>query len=354
VIIVDLRTAVRQLLPLVALVALTGVVAAVSPASQAQTAVVALVQMTFVVGLYCFVGLTGVLSFGHMAFAAIGAYTYALLSLPASVKQLQLPDLPGPVGSLVLPGPLAVLAAGLVAALAAAATGPALMRLSGLSAGLATVSLLVIVRVVAQNWTAVTKGTSGISGVPTHTTVAAAVAWALGCLLVVYVLQTSAIGLRLRASREDPVSARSVGIDVVRVRWLAFTVSGFITGIGGALFAGALGLVTPDQFFFTATFLVIAMLVIGGRAALAGAVVGSLSVSLLAELLRRLERGVTIGDTVLAARPGVAEVVLALLLVLVLVVRPDGLTGGREFSPPHRRRGVTTSESQIREPVDAT
>jgi branched-chain amino acid transport system permease protein len=142
------------------------------------------------------------------------------------------------------------------------------------------------------------------------------------------------MGLRLRSSREDEVAARSLGIGVIRERTVAFVLSGFIVGIGGALFVQVIGTATPDQFYLSITFLVIAMLVVGGVNSLAGAVVGAIALSVALETLRRIEEGANLGFVHLPGRPGLSAVGLALTLLIILAVRPEGLTRGRELPVP--------------------
>jgi branched-chain amino acid transport system permease protein len=101
--------------------------------------------------------------------------------------------------------------------------------------------------------------------------------------------------------------------------------------------ASLLGAFGPANFYLDLTFLTLVMLVIGGIKSLAGAVVGTLTVSAVSELLRRLEGGVDIGPVEFTSRPGLREIGLALILLLILIVRPAGLMGGREITFPFRR-----------------
>jgi branched-chain amino acid transport system permease protein len=283
-----------------------------------------------VIGLYTFVGVSGVFSFGHAAFMAIGAYAGAIFAMPPTTKQFVLPDLPRFLADVHLGAFPATLAAGGVAAAVALVLAVPLMRLSGLTAGLATFAVLVIVNVVARNWQQLTHGTAGISGIPTTTTVWVALVWALVAMAVTWAFQRSRFGLRLRASREDEGAAYAIGIHVSRERGIAFVLSAFFVGAGGALYGMFIGSFTPDAFFLNITFLITAMLIVGGMTSLAGAVVGAIVISTLAELLRRVEEGVDFGLFRLSAHPGLREVGLALVMLAILILRPAGLTGGHE------------------------
>ena len=149
--------------------------------------------------------------------------------------------------------------------------------------------------------------------------------------------QQSRYGVRLRATREDEVAARALAINVPLERGRAFVLSAFICGVAGSMSASLLGAFGPANFYLDLTFLTLVMLVIGGIKSLAGAVVGTITVSATSELLRRLERGVDLGPVSFSSRPGLREVGLAVILLLVLILRPAGLMGGREITQPFRR-----------------
>jgi branched-chain amino acid transport system permease protein len=291
-----------------------------------------LINVVLVVGLYVFAGNSGVLSFGHMSFMAIGAYATAILTIPTIQKQFLLPDLPGFLAHAHLATLPAAIAAGLVAALLAAVIALPIVRLAGLAASLAMFAVLVIVHEVARNWDAVTRGSRTMIGVPTNTTGSIALLWALAMVALAYVYQCSNSGLRLRASREDEYAARAIGVNVTRERAIAFVLSGFIIGVGGFLYAQFQGAFDPNQFFTEVTFLTIAMLVIGGMKSLAGAVVGAASVSLLTNLFDSIENGLNLGPVHFDGRPGLSALLLATFFLAVLIWRREGLTGGRELA----------------------
>jgi branched-chain amino acid transport system permease protein len=318
--------AVWPMLPPAALILVLALVGSgLGPASQLDVTT-GLVYLCMVIALYAFVGLSGVFSFGHIAFVAIGAYASGLLAVPVLTKQVLYTDLPGVLAKTEFAPVLAVLGGGVIAALASLLLAPAFRRLSGLSASLATFAALVIVNEVARNWEAVTRGTKGLLSVPTETTLSVALVWALIFLVVAYVFQTSRLGLQLRASREDPIAAEAIGVHVGRLRGVALTVSAFLAGTAGGLYGQLLGSFNPDVFYLDLTFLTIAMLVVGGVKSLSGAVVGAITITVLTQLLRELESAIE--------RPGVTEVGFALVAIVILLVRPSGLTGGREAPLP--------------------
>jgi branched-chain amino acid transport system permease protein len=150
----------------------------------------------------------------------------------------------------------------------------------------------------------------------------------------------------LRASQDDLVAARASGVAIYRLRLLALAISAFFVGVSGVLMGHYLGTLSVRAFWLDTTFLTLAMLIIGGRMSVAGAVIGVLSVRFLVEALRQLEQGVSVGDTALSLPDGTQEVALAVGMVLFLVLRPAGLMQGRELQWPVSwfRRGPPASE----------
>ncbi len=329
----------REWWPLISLaagIAVLAIVASLPSPQLERTVVLALVNLILVVGLYVFVGNSGVLSFGHISFMAIGAYVAGLLTIPSAQRVIILPELPHVLRSFELSPIPATVVAGLAAAVFALVISLPLMRMSGLRAGLASFTVLIIVHVVASNWRSVTGGTGGIY-VPTTTSRNIALLWAVVTMAIAFLFQRSVVGLQLRVSREDELAAQSIGVKVPGKRGAAFIVSAFLVGVGGALYAQFIGQVTPGAFYVEITFIIIAMLVVGGQTSLAGAVMGSVVISVLSELLRQLEQGVALGSISVPARPGLTEVGLAVILLTVLILRPRGLMGGGEIPWPGRR-----------------
>lgn len=311
-----------------------------------RTVTTTLVDLVLVVGLYVFAGNSGILSFGHMSFMAVGAYLTAWLTIAPIQKEFLLPGLPGFLARAEVAPVPAALAAGTGAAVLAMILAVPLMRLAGLSASLAMFAVLLIVYVTASNWDSVTRGQGALLGVPTHTTIWVALGWALVVMTVAFVFQQTRIGLRLRASREDEVAARAIGVGVLFERTVAFVLSAFIVGVGGFLFAQFLGSFNPDAFYLNITFVTIAMLVVGGLTSLSGAVVGTIVVSAVLEGLRQIQEGVDIASLHVKGPSGLREIGLGALMLLILIFRPKGITGGEEIAWPRRepQRGEPSTE----------
>jgi branched-chain amino acid transport system permease protein len=327
----------RRYWPLLALcLAVTAIVAIASFGSdQLQVTITEmLIRLIAVIGLYVFIGNSGILSFGHIGFMCIGAYAAAWATVDPTWKQMMLTGLPDFLQTNQYGFLPAVAGGGLLAAVVAWLLGSAIMRLSGIGGSIATFAFLAIVNSVYSNWESVTAATSSIIGVPT--VVGPWVAWifAIGALVVAYSFQVSRFGLMLRASRDDEVAARSSAVGIVKVRLIAFVVSAAIMGVAGALYAHFLGILTADTFYLSLTFVTIAMLVVGGIGSLFGAVTGVIAVTLVVEVLRHLEAGVPVGATTVHLPQGSQEIGLGIIMALIMVFRPSGLTRGREVGWP--------------------
>jgi branched-chain amino acid transport system permease protein len=293
-----------------------------------------LVLLVVAIGIYLFIGNSGILSFGHVSFMAIGAYATAWLTLPLPLKKLNMPGLPSFLHSLSLPVTSSAVLSGVLAALAGLLIGVPLLRLSGIAASIATLALLVIVYIGYSNWDSVTLGTSSIVGLPPYTELWTALAWAVIMILIAYAYQISRHGLMLRAARDDEPAARAVGVNVFRERLIAWTLSAFIVGVGGVLYAHFLGTISTDAFYLNMTFITLAMLVVGGMGSISGAVLGVVAVSLLIEFLRRIEKGIEIGERIFSLPPGAQEIGIAVAMLAILLVRPRGISAGRELRLP--------------------
>jgi branched-chain amino acid transport system permease protein len=320
--------------PALVLVGALFVVAVLGSFGSASFAIEVATLLTFavvVIGMYSFIGLSGVVSFGHVAFMAIGAYTAALITTPVTMKHVLLPDLPQFLATASIGQPLSAVVAGAAAAVVALVIAPVTMRLSGIAAALAMLAVLVIVNVVIRQAESITGGLRAMTGVPVDTTVWSAFVWAAIAVALVHWYQESASGLRLRASREDDVGAEALGVNLTRERSIALVLSAFLVGVGGSLYVHLLGAVSPSSFYIALTFSTLAMLIVGGMTSLSGAVVGTIVTFSFTELLRQGEKGVDLGFVALPSRPGLQLVGVGVATLLILALRPSGLTGGREL-----------------------
>jgi branched-chain amino acid transport system permease protein len=313
-----------------------------------RTATVGLIMLLATVALYVFVGNSGILSFGHAGFMMIGGYAAGLLVFPAEQKKLLLPDLPAFLQSAHVGPALAPVVGGLLAGAIALLLAVPLARLGGMPAALTTFAFLGIVYEVIANWTAVTGGPAGLAGIPISNDLYPALIWVAVAIVAASLVQNANWGRRLRASREDEVAAQASGIAIRNERRGAFVVSAFFLGVSGGLYALFLGNLTPQTIYLDVTFLTLAMLVVGGMRSLSGAVIGSVFITVVAELLRRLEGGFDLGFVHFGGRSGLREVGLALVLLGVLLWRPEGITGGTEVSLAWLRRRAKPEVGDVR------
>jgi branched-chain amino acid transport system permease protein len=295
----------------------------------------ALVKAAIVMAIYVFIGNSGVVSFGQVSFVAVGAYLSGLLTLEVTQKNFVLPNLTPLLRSHHIGTPLSLVLAAAAGGLYALAVGLPLMRLSGLPAGIATFAVLGITYNVLRYWEKIGPAAQAIPLVP-EAGIWTLTAGAVIVAVAAFGYQLSRFGRRLRATREDAAAAQASGINVYRERLVAFTLSGALAGFAGGLLVHELGSITTDQVYLELTFITLAMLVVGGIGSLWGAVVGALLVSGLDSLLGDAENGIHVGFR-LTLPGGTRLVTLGALMALVLILRPSGLTGGREFALPWRR-----------------
>ena len=293
----------------------------------------ALVSVAVVVAIYVFVGNSGVLSFGQISFVAVGAFAAGLMTIPLESKTGVLPQLFPILRDHTISNTASLLLAAAVGGVFAFLVGLPLMRLSGLAAGIATFAVLEITHNLLREWTRIGPGATTLSLVPESTGARQATVGALIVIGVAFVYQRSRLGRLLRATREDPAAATGVGVSVHRQRLWAFTVSGALAGFAGGLLVHELGSITTEQVYLELTFVTLAMLVVGGVSSLWGAVLGALAVSGLNSFLIEAEDGVGAIDLPSGSR----LILLGAIMATMLILRPSGITGGREFSLPGLR-----------------
>ena len=208
-----------------------------------------LIRVLVVVGLYVFIGNSGVISFGQIGFMCIGAYAAGWATAEPGFKQVMLQGLPDFLAQNQWPFPVAMVGAIVLPAIVALLFGLAILRLNGIAASIATFAFLIIVNSVYSNWNSVTAGVSSLVGIPTEVGPWVAFAFASAGIVSAYLFQISRYGLMLRATREDTVAAKACGVHSVRMRLIAFVLSAALVGAGGGLYAQFLGILTVDTFY---------------------------------------------------------------------------------------------------------
>lgn len=300
-----------------------------------------LVMLVGVLGISVFSGNSGIISFGNVAFMAIGAQVSATLTSPAAIKAQTLPLLPTFIQASQLDLASATLVALLVVLVVALVSGLAFVRMSPTSASIATLGFLIIVNSVIIGAQGFTRGSQAMYGVPKLVGLPLAIALAVAAIIIARLYRSSAAGVRLRAGRDNDAAARACGIDVPVERLRAWVVGALLSGLAGVMFAHVLTVFSAKGFYFDLTFSLIAMMVVGGMASVTGAVSGAIMVTVLIEILRRLENGFSLGVVTVPQIFGLTQVGLSLAILAILYTGQTGLLGFREiesFLPKSWRR----------------
>jgi branched-chain amino acid transport system permease protein len=290
------------------------------------------IRVTLVVGMYIFIGNSGVISFGHAGFMCLGAYGAAWLTIPPMMKKILLPGLTPLLADAQLPLVVSAVVAALFAAAIALISGAVLMRLAGIAASIGTFAMLAVINTIYSNWQSVTAATSSVVGIPIATGIWSSLAGAAVAILIAYLYGISRSGLALRAGRDEAVAAAASGVDIYRERLIAFIISAFVCGLAGVLYAHFLGVVNPDAFYLGVTFIALSMLVVGGMGSLSGAVVGVVVISAIIQILRWMEKGIEIGGANISLPNGIQEIVIGIVMIIILIVRPTGLMQNKDLS----------------------
>ncbi len=314
---------------LLALVALDVLLPRVLDPYQFRVVMLCGINIVLAVSLNIINGFTGQFSIGHAGFMAIGAYTAAMVSLHAGqswATGLEAAHVPAPVaeGLALL---VALIAGGLLAAVAGWLVGLPSLRLRGDYLAIVTLGFGEIIRVIITNVDAV-GAARGLPGIPGW----ASFFWVGLCVVVVVKLSlnlaSSTHGRALFAIRDDEVAAESLGVDTTRYKVTAFVIGAFFAGIAGGLFAHLISYLNPNSFTFIKSIEVIAMVVLGGLGSVSGAVLAAIVLTLMPEVLRPVK--------------DYRMVMYSLMLIVLMITRPQGLLGTRELSLPWRRRRAGT------------
>lgn len=304
----------------------------------ARDATEALIMLIAVLGLYGYSGTTGIASFGHVGYMAVGGYVATLVSLPAYVKSYRLTGLPGWLADMELDPYLALMVAFLAGVVAAALFGLLVWRLSGLAAGISTLAFLLVIYSVTSGWEDVTGGRGAVPGVPTLGSESIIVVLAVAAIWLTTLFAKTAVARLGRAAREEEAAAHAIGARVHLGRWISMVYSGGLMAVAGALYVYFVGSISPDFFYIPMMFTLLTFLVVGGMTSITGAVVGTMFVQVLRQILEPLDSGFDVAGASFDGRPGLRFVVLGLLTLVVLTRRPGGILNGLELRLPRPTR----------------
>ena len=277
------------------------------------------INVTMAVSLNLINGFAGQFSLGHAGFMAVGAYTSAAFTLRAAPALKQaLPFLTtSPMLGDALLFAIALLLAGAVAAAAGWVVGLPSLRLRGDYLAIVTLGFGEIIRVVLLNIPAV-GGPQGLFGIPPYTSFFWVALVAVAVVLLSRNIATSTHGLAFLSVREDEIAAEAMGVPTTRTKVLAFLIGAFFAGMGGALYAHQIQFIQPGDFSFIQSILFVTMVVLGGTGSITGSVLAAAVLTYLPERLRDFQQ--------------YRMIVYSLLLILLMLLRPQGIFGTREFS----------------------
>ncbi|MCF4098391.1 branched-chain amino acid ABC transporter ATP-binding protein/permease [Maritalea mediterranea] len=312
-----------------------------------RTMIVFLVSLIGVAGIGVYSGNSGILSFGHVGFMGIGAYCAALLTLPVPLKTATLPNLPSWLAATQLDFVSATLIAVLFVGVVAAIIGAAIGRLEGSAATIATLGLLIIVHGVTIGWRDVTRGAQTFFGVPRETTLWTAAIACIIALIAARLYRDSVSGLRLRAGRDNAIAANAVGINIQKERLISFIVSAMLMALAGSLLAHFLGAFSPKKFYFTDTFFLLSMLIVGGMSTVTGAFTGAVVITLITEILRRFESGFTLFGFEMPTIFGTTQIGIGLIILFAMFRKANGLAGLKEWEERFFARDISPPNAPV-------
>lgn len=288
------------------------------------------ITLSMAMGFQLYMGNSGILNWSYVGYVGIGAFASAICSMEPLIKEMQIPNMYKSLVGIHMPFLPALVAGGLVAMVVAAIIAWPLMRISDAAGAITQFALLIVINVILSQWSQVTNGPRTFTlGGSRLTTFSVALIAAVIIMTVAYAFKESSLGLKLRATRDDRYAARSCGINYMTVRYLGYIFSAFIGGVTGGLYSHYILSITASSFYMSLLFTILAMLVIGGSMSISGTFFGAFALTLLRQALRQVEpilnsRGIEAS--------GATEIVVAILMVIFLIWRADGIVGNHELT----------------------
>ena len=262
-------------------------------------------------GVSILTGFTGIFTLGHAAYMALGAYTTAIMTVRCGIHWFP-----------------AVIAGGFMAVLIAWLIGLPTLKLTGDYYAIASIGLGEAIRLILENWESVTRGARGFPGIDDYTTRGMSVTFFIVLAIITFNILDSRLGRALRASRDDNTAASLMGFNTPHTRMTALVISAFYCGIAGSLLAGYMGFIQPSMFDMMKSTELTAIVVFGGLGSMSGTILGSASITLIMEYFRDISQ--------------YRMLIYGVILVVIMVFRPEGLLGSREvwqlFSLKGRRK----------------
>ena len=282
-------------------------------------------------------GFTGLFSLGQAGFMLVGAYTYAVLTIPMAKRAAVYQYYDGGIIGFTAPAIVGIIAAGILAALLAWLIGMPVLRLKSDYLAIATLGFAEIIRAIIQ-WDTlgpITNGSNLLKTYPTFKSVIPVFAAATICIAIIVFLINSTYGRAFKAIRDDEIAAEAMGINLFKHKQMAFVISSFFAGIGGALLAMYQGSLQANAFKSSMTYEILLIVVIGGMGSISGSVMASFLFIACSEWwLRFLDTEMMIfGGTfkVPLLRSGFRMVVFSVVIMIVVLFFRKGIMGEKEL-----------------------
>lgn len=291
----------------------------------------AYVNLIVVLGLQVFMGNARITNLSHSAFMGIGAYAAALCVTPENIKKISLPAAPWGLADFSLDPVLSAAIAIAITAVLAFLLGLFIVRLTSIGATIVTLAVLVIVHAVFLYRTDIFKGNQAFFGIPQVFDLAWVVGIAILTVIACRLFRESRWGIQLRASADDEVGAAAMGVEIYKLRLIAWVLGAVILAVAGICYAYFLGTISARPFYFNHVFLTLAMLILGGMRTVTGAVLGTFLISFGLEGVRYLETGPVLLGIELPEALGLSGIALGAVIVLTMALRPTGIMGNREI-----------------------
>ncbi len=291
---------------------------------------IVLIYLVLASGLNIVVGFTGLLDLGYVAFYAIGGYYTAVIFVQVLKNGFGIP-----IQDLWWLAWVNLLVGGGMAALAGAVLGYPTLRVRGDYLAIMTLGFGEIIRIVANNWVSLTRGPSGISGIPKFAlgdfvfksnfrSYFLILVLAVISLFLVSRLVRSRVGRAWTAVREDQVAAAAMGINTSRYKLLSYASGAFFAGVMGVFFGHYLNFIHPSNFKLMESIVMLCLVVLGGMGSIVGPAVGAAIWITLQEWLRDFP--------FVEAHPEIRGMAMGLVLVMLMIFRPQGILGGSRMA----------------------
>ncbi|HEV7376671.1 MAG TPA: branched-chain amino acid ABC transporter permease [Pyrinomonadaceae bacterium] len=290
------------------------------------------IAITLAVSLNLINGFTGQFSIGHAGFMAVGAYSSAYFTFFYG-ERLAAGLGGGAFGSFV-EFFLATVVGALAAAIAGLIVGVPSLRLKGDYLAIVTLGFGQIIVVLLNNIESV-GAARGFSGIPIVKSFFWIFLIAIATITIVYRIVRSAFGRALISIREDELASEAMGVNTTRYKVMAFVISSAMAGAGGVLYAHFDGYITPKSFEFLKSFEILIMIILGGLGSIAGSILGAITLTVLPELLRQFDQ--------------YRMVIYSILLIVLMITRPQGLLGGIDPFKGWRARRKAKARTEVEE-----